>query len=275
MPRSLRTAYAERQEEYNTPKRVFCANPRCSRFLGARDKRFPIRVLSCTAASCGTRTCARCKARVDGPASRHECSHDPGHRSTLQLASRMGWSRCPKCEELIERHSGCAHMTCVCGAQFCYRCRAVWKTCNCVDWGDGEAEDEMEVRLFAPLEEHRDLDAMLALWVPPPLERNGNTSRGSTDDWTRLDDPLPERPRSRSFTSTVPSLLSGRAVVVYHTPPRPAPMPTPQDSPPAGPSLATRHDDATASCFPFFVDPHIIARGVHAQESRRRRAVSV
>ncbi|KAI1798046.1 hypothetical protein LXA43DRAFT_1106373, partial [Ganoderma leucocontextum] len=128
-----RTAIASRQAEHDTPKRVYCSNPRCSHFLGPRDKRIPVRVLTCPSQGCGTRTCARCKAQVDPgvPTHKHECSHDSGHRATLRLGSQLGWVRCPTCEELIERHGGCAHMTCVCGAQFCYRCRAVWKTCNC------------------------------------------------------------------------------------------------------------------------------------------------
>ena len=37
-------------------------------------------------------------------------------------------------------------MTCVCGSQFCYRCHAAWKTCNCVDWGDGVGADGRVMR---------------------------------------------------------------------------------------------------------------------------------
>ncbi|KAI0746963.1 hypothetical protein C8Q80DRAFT_810551 [Daedaleopsis nitida] len=270
MPRSLRTAFAERQAEYDTPKRVYCSNPRCSRFLGARDKHIPIRVLTCPALPCGTRTCARCKARVNGPASRHECSHDPGHRATLQLGSRLGWVRCPTCEELIERHGGCAHMTCVCGAQFCYRCRALWKTCNCVDWGDGVGADDGEARLFAPLEEGGDLGERLALWVPPTLERNGNAGRGS-DGWTDIQPGV--RPRSLSFTFAPPySLASCASAGVVGTPPRPTTTQANlKTSPLAGPSREVHDANDTAHCFPFLVDPQLIARGVHAQESRRRR----
>ncbi|KAI0711351.1 hypothetical protein C8Q76DRAFT_55681 [Earliella scabrosa] len=276
MNRTLRSAFAERQAEYETPKRVYCSNPRCSRFLGARDKRIPVRILACSAPSCNTSTCARCKARVDGPSSRHECSHDPGHRATLQLGSRMGWVRCPKCEELIERHGGCAHMTCVCGEQFCYRCRATWKSCNCVDWGDGVGADEGEARLFAPLEEGGDLGERLALWVPPALERNGNASRSG--ETLLAEQRRPERPRSRSFTFPHPDVIDACAGRATSTPQRPTVLQAapPQGSSLAGPSREVHVDDETPSCLPFFVDPQLIARGVHAQECRRRRrAVSL
>jgi hypothetical protein len=32
---------------------------------------------------------------------------------------------------MVERNKGCSHMTCRCSAQFCYICRAQWKTCKC------------------------------------------------------------------------------------------------------------------------------------------------
>ncbi|KAI0702019.1 hypothetical protein C8T65DRAFT_265390 [Cerioporus squamosus] len=278
MSRSLRSAHAERQAEYDCPKRVYCANPRCSHFLGPRDKRIPIRVLKCPASSCGTCTCARCKAYVDGPASRHECTHDPGHRATLRLGSRMGWVRCPTCEELIERHGGCAHMTCVCGTDFCYRCRAVWKTCNCVDWGDGVGADDREARLFAPLEEGGDLRPQLALWIPPVQERD----RGGTDDgresWVDVVPTPPPRPRSRSFTHTRPDSLAAYAAFFLDNP-----RPGQSSLISASPKLSVRAsrtqtvlaEDDMAPCFPFLVDPELLARGLQAQEiRRRRRAVS-
>ncbi|TBU47028.1 hypothetical protein BD309DRAFT_914660 [Dichomitus squalens] len=291
LTRAQRAAYTSRQTEHDTPKRVYCANPRCSRFLGPRDKRVPVRVLACPAHGCGTRTCARCKARVDPrlPAHKHECSHDPGHRATLRLGSQLGWVRCPTCEELIERHGGCAHMTCVCGAQFCYRCRALWKTCNCVDWGDGVGADAHEARLFEPLEDVGNIAAQLALWTPATLERNGNgsgdASRGGAEESAPAARPARIRPRSR----TLPPNEALRAFVPQATssPSRP---PSTSLSPMAASSskvLSPAHRAQTIRsqsfqtvsevgvCFPFFVDPHIIARGVRAQEARgRTRAFS-
>jgi hypothetical protein len=42
--------------------------------------------------------------------------------------------RCPGCNEMVEKSLGCTHIICRCSAQFCYICRARWKTCNCTRW---------------------------------------------------------------------------------------------------------------------------------------------
>ncbi|PIL27662.1 hypothetical protein GSI_10814 [Ganoderma sinense ZZ0214-1] len=286
-----RTAFASRQAEHDTPKRVYCSNPRCSHFLGPRDKGIPVRILICPSADCGTRTCARCKAHVDPglPAHKHECSHDPGHRATLRLGSQLGWVRCPACEELIERHGGCAHMTCVCGAQFCYRCRAVWRTCHCVDWGDGVGADAHEARLFEPLEDVGNLDAQLALWTPAALEQNsGANSAGRTEAEAEAEAPgvvpRPTRTQTQTRRRRSCTLPPNDALRAFSTGPTPSPRSS--TSPvatersksisPASRARSMRSQSfQTVSevgvCFPFFVDPAIIARGVRAQEARRRR----
>jgi hypothetical protein len=40
-------------------------------------------------------------------------------------ASDDGWRRCPSCSYIISKGDGCDHMTCVCGTEFCWECRAV------------------------------------------------------------------------------------------------------------------------------------------------------
>lgn len=50
-----------------------------------------------------------------------------------QLAIDEGWRRCYRCNTLIEHHSACRHMTCRCGAKFCYVCGKVWWTCGCTE----------------------------------------------------------------------------------------------------------------------------------------------
>lgn len=56
---------------------------------------------------------------------------------------------------------GCYHMTCRCKTEFCYLCKATWKTCRCVQWD--------ERRLFRVAEER--VDARPRVDPPRPLPR--------------------------------------------------------------------------------------------------------
>ena len=37
---------------------------------------------------------------------------------------RENWQRCPGCKAVVEKKIACDHMTCRCGAKFCYNCGA-------------------------------------------------------------------------------------------------------------------------------------------------------
>jgi IBR domain, a half RING-finger domain len=107
--------FVEKAREFSTPKRVYCARPHCSRFLGPQMEgkaTANAKVYKCT---CGTVMCSRCKgARVDGV--KHLCSDviDEGTQVVLSLGKTNGWARCPGCRTMIELNLGCYHMTCVC-----------------------------------------------------------------------------------------------------------------------------------------------------------------
>lgn len=63
----------------------------------------------------------------------------------LKLAKEKQWQRCPKCKSIVERESGCTHMTCRCNFQFCYKCGSEWKNarvpCTCPGWVEDDEED--------------------------------------------------------------------------------------------------------------------------------------
>ena len=49
------------------------------------------------------------------------------------LKNKFLFKRCVKCRMVVERNQGCPHMTCKCGAQFCYNCGAAWGSShNCL-----------------------------------------------------------------------------------------------------------------------------------------------
>ncbi|KAI4842474.1 hypothetical protein E4T44_03791 [Aureobasidium sp. EXF-8845] len=58
--------------------------------------------------------------------------------SLLELAATEGWQRCynTKCHRVVALTIGCNHITCVCGAQFCYVCGARWRTCDCPQFNE-------------------------------------------------------------------------------------------------------------------------------------------
>uniref|UniRef100_A0A0D6R6J1 RBR-type E3 ubiquitin transferase n=1 Tax=Araucaria cunninghamii TaxID=56994 RepID=A0A0D6R6J1_ARACU len=75
---------------------------------------------------------------------------DPSERgqddvSLLALAKEKQWQRCLQCKSVVEKDSGCPHMICRCGFEFCYKCGSQWKharvPCECPGWEE-EEEDE-------------------------------------------------------------------------------------------------------------------------------------
>ncbi|KAH7563646.1 hypothetical protein BM1_00693 [Bipolaris maydis] len=63
-----------------------------------------------------------------------DCPVDLDLRATLDLGQTKRWQRCFSCQALVEIDWGCNHMTCRCGAQFCYQCGIEWRGCRCALW---------------------------------------------------------------------------------------------------------------------------------------------
>ncbi|KAG2360786.1 hypothetical protein BDR07DRAFT_122181 [Suillus spraguei] len=127
-------------QEFGTLKRVYCVKSTCSRFLGPLYDGNSRKVFTCPSPKCMTMTCGKCRGRYNKSA--HSCTPDAGNEVVLTLSRASGWSRCPGCAQMIELSLGCFHMTCRCKTEFCYLCRALWKTCKCPRWD--------ESRLVAP-----------------------------------------------------------------------------------------------------------------------------
>ncbi|KAI0651651.1 hypothetical protein C8Q79DRAFT_49464 [Trametes meyenii] len=111
--------YMEKSREFRTKDRVYCYNQYCSAFLGpASDS--PL-VLRCPQCSYGT--CAGCKGKVHRG---NACNGPAADEGVLKLGKQKGWQRCVSCRYFVERVEGCPHITCRCGAQFCYLCGKRW-----------------------------------------------------------------------------------------------------------------------------------------------------
>lgn len=56
-----------------------------------------------------------------------------------KFCQKMNWMRCFQCGHVVEKNAGCNHITCMCGAQFCYICGRRWGECRCQVIGEGNA----------------------------------------------------------------------------------------------------------------------------------------
>ena len=154
-------------------------------------------VLVCTAPpGCGARTCSGCKVLVT--ATTHLCTDDASYRALLALGARQGWSRCPGCSRMIELNLGCYHMTCLCKTEFCYLCRARWKTCACPQWDERRLYAAAEARVDGQRPDVRRAQAPRAAAVAP------NPVRAPVQEERRVrqvDPPRPAAPRRPANTN--------------------------------------------------------------------------
>jgi hypothetical protein len=122
LPAPLLASYNNLLLELSTPNPKYCSNAHCSLFLPPSSITGPLAICS----SCRTRTCALCSAAEHAGV----CQQDVAGQKVLALAGRKGWKICPNCKSVLERTEGCLHMTCRCGAQWCYSCLANWGSCQ-------------------------------------------------------------------------------------------------------------------------------------------------
>lgn len=121
--------YRKSELEFSATDRVYCVNPSCSTFLGPAT-RMP---WSKMCVECASHTCTSCK--------------QAGHTGTpcdknldslvMAVVKKKGWQRCSSCKRVVELNGGCHHITCLCGAQFCYLCGKSWgrlRSCKCPLW---------------------------------------------------------------------------------------------------------------------------------------------
>lgn len=110
-------------EERAEPNPIYCSDPLCDVYLPHRLADGPdvIRCNQCTRA-----TCRHCRNAVHPGI---ECMADIDTQLARSLAASLGWKECPSCRNMVEKESGCLHMTCRCGTQFCYRCGRWYNIC--------------------------------------------------------------------------------------------------------------------------------------------------
>jgi len=144
-----RDDYKEKAAEYAIPAghRWYCPEPRCSKWIRP-EKLHRERRSHQTCPHCKAKICSICRSVAhDGD---DDCPLDFGLNSTLEVAESEGWRRCYSCRTMVELTTGCRHITCRCGAEFCYVCNARWRTCHCT-----EADKERRIALLQTRREER------------------------------------------------------------------------------------------------------------------------
>ncbi len=122
-PASFQAEYSLWLEERATRNPVYCSDNDCGMFLPLRFSEGPD-AIKCH--RCNKLTCRHCRrAAHQGQV----CAADVDAQAVKVMASGRGWKACPSCSEMIEKESGCVHMICRCGTQFCYRCGRLYSVC--------------------------------------------------------------------------------------------------------------------------------------------------
>lgn len=134
----LLASYRLKDEEFRTPieSRLYCPQPDCGVWIRRERQDLALRTATCPA---GHSICSMCR----GPTHPGDeaCPQDRDTQLADRLAEEEGWRRCGRCSVLVEHREACQHMTCRCGAEFCYVCGARWRTCGCTMEQLGEIKE--------------------------------------------------------------------------------------------------------------------------------------
>ncbi|KAK4898283.1 hypothetical protein LTR27_004290 [Elasticomyces elasticus] len=130
LPPELVKRFEARYVELSTKDRVYCHYVRCNSFIPATAVNPATDIATCL--DYERTTCAICK----GPSHTGDCPNDTALQQLVNTANNEQWQRCLDCKRFVELEQGCNHMTCPCGAHFCYVCGQRWKSCACPQWDE-------------------------------------------------------------------------------------------------------------------------------------------
>ncbi|CAA7398175.1 unnamed protein product [Spirodela intermedia] len=181
LTQKLAETMAQRIAEASIPptEKIYCPYPRCSALMTRNEAARPDRCSSSNGSRAadkpGLRKCLSCGGlfcmvpwHFGISCGEYKWRHRhprPEDEKLQYLARRSMWRRCIKCSHMIELASGCFHVACRCGYEFCYKCGgAEWKnkkaTCSCPLWmvrnivqddqDDDESDDDRLPRIYNP-----------------------------------------------------------------------------------------------------------------------------
>ncbi|CAN0130475.1 unnamed protein product [Discosporangium mesarthrocarpum] len=135
--------------EITTLNKFYCPQPSCSSFLDMDQLEVGTegsQMYPCPL--CGTRLCLSCRTLEHAEMTCEEVQRRMGPDEVLEIAEKNGWRQCTRCHHMIELHSGCNHITCICKHEFCYLCAETWKTCTCQRWDEHRLYDNARLHVL-------------------------------------------------------------------------------------------------------------------------------
>ncbi|KAI1654093.1 hypothetical protein F4813DRAFT_399458 [Daldinia decipiens] len=116
---------------------LYCSQEQCKAILDTQNTIEGSDIIVCD--KCKSKTCQKCHQGHEPIES--GCKGPPKDAKLEALIRREGWQKCSRCNYTISRTTGCSHMTCYCGHEFCYNCGSTWRTCDCT----GNLDDALYV----------------------------------------------------------------------------------------------------------------------------------
>lgn len=219
--------FREKFEESKTYHRTYCPVPTCSAFLS--DRLFTSRSkvsaeidsptiqeptelhpqhICCP--KCHVSICSSCR-QIAHPTSTTCQPREDVDEGFAEMLRNWGYKRCPKCNHGVRRMYGCAHMQCVCGAQFCWTCLKPYDICysrGCeVEYSESIAdEDEEEQEEGEEEEEGEEPITQAHIQQTPGTDSSDET----TDTQIAASEPptiqTPQLPQPQPTSNSVPPL---------------------------------------------------------------------
>ncbi|XP_019433132.1 PREDICTED: uncharacterized protein DDB_G0292642-like [Lupinus angustifolius] len=135
-----RWEFAKYESSITLSQKVYCPFKNCSVLLVNDGKNGKV-VTRCQCPYCHRLFCAQCKIPWHSQMSCKEFQMLKKNKGEnyldakfLESAKANKWRKCPNCSFYVQRTSGCEHMTCRCGCNFCYRCGAKWEFGHTCKW---------------------------------------------------------------------------------------------------------------------------------------------
>jgi len=117
----------------------YCTAKQCGRLLRVPSSH--LGRAGNVACPCSHLFCGRCRDEPHWPVScqiaqkykdkRQRLNHNRLEPQNMMHKILVQGKVCPSCQNFIEKASGCNHMTCLCGYDFCWVCLLAWEDCLC------------------------------------------------------------------------------------------------------------------------------------------------